>query len=780
MKFMTRFLRTTCLAITPIWFCSILASAQEKTSGTHSPTKIANSLAVAQSRISPNSLRSMLRTLTEEPHVAGTPADYRTAVYVRDSLRSWGWKAELEEFDVLLNYPVVRDADGKSPKTPSLEILRPDPVELSVNETQNPKDKDSAAPDSWPAFHGYGVSGTAAGQVVYVNYGRPEDFDELANLGVNVRDKIVLARYGRLFRGLKVREAQKRGAKGILIYSDPADDGFARGDVYPDGPFRPSSAIQRGSVQFLSYGPGDPSTPGTPSLPGAVRLPIHPRFGFPLDPEEVKTWEEKTGLRRLDAFAAIPALPISYGAAEAILKRLSGPNVPAEWQGGLPLAYHAGPGPVEVRFSTEQEYAIRKIWNVIGRLEGREEPDQLIMIGNHRDAWTYGAVDPSSGTAATMEMCRVLGKAYGEGWRPRRTLVYASWDGEEYGLVGSTEHAEKHASALTSSVALMLNVDSAVSGTTLDLEGIPSLRNLLLDSAATVTDPRTSISLKETWLKNERAAWENRPVVPASGFWDETRPDPAGLALRESRTETFEPKLGDLGSGSDYTAFVDHLGIPAMDVNFSGRYGVYHSTYDNFYWMEKFGDPEFVQHATAAKLYTAIVHEASARPVLPLRFRPYATALRGYVDEIRSITIRKNRTAERDAKKPFEIQGLHELANAVNTFRKEAEATDSVLDELSQNEVPNGRLKEINLALAQVERAFLHPAGLPGRPWYKHTIFAPGLTTGYAAWPLPGLRQAVIGSDMDMAKRQTAILVERILAAAKALRHVRDKAGPAR
>ncbi len=734
-------------------------------------------LSQAQRRISPNSLRALLRTLTEEPHVAGTPADYRTATFVRDKLNSWGWKAELEEFEVLLNYPVVRRKGGAEPPTPSLEILRPDPLELAVDEKTNAADKDSASPDAWPAFHGYGVSGTASGQVVYANYGRPEDFETLGRLGVEVRGRIVLVRYGRLFRGLKVREAQKRGATGVLIFSDPADDGFARGDVYPNGPFRPGSAIQRGSVQFLSFGPGDPSTPGVPSLPGARRLPFHPRFGFPLDTAEVADWEAKTGLKRIDAFAAIPALPISYDSARPILERLAGPNVPAEWQGGLPLPYHAGPGPVEIRFSTEQEYRVRKIWNVVARLEGREEPNQEIMIGNHRDAWTYGAVDPSSGTAATMEMCRVLGAAYAEGWRPRRTLVYASWDGEEYGLVGSTEHAEAHAAELGKNAALMLNVDSAVSGTSLDLEGIPSLRTLILDAAATVVDPRTSVTLKETWLSGERAAWNGRPVKPDPDFWKRSGPEAAKNALAEAGgDEPFAPKLGDLGSGSDYTAFVDHLGIPAMDINFSGRYGVYHSTYDNFYWMEKFGDPEFVQHATAAKLYTAIVHEASSRPVLPLRFVPYAEAIEGYVDDIRAMTILKNRSVA-NAGDRFGIEGIDLLAAAVRDFRTEAAETDKALDAIAARPEPEAaKLKAVNEGLTQVERAFLHTGGLPGRPWYKHMIYAPGLTTGYAAWPLPGLRQAVIASDKAMAKEQTAILVERIRAAIGALRKVREAA----
>ncbi len=383
---------------------------------------------------------------------------------MRDKLKSWGWDVEMVEYEVLLNYP--------HPDSVHLEIVRPGALVLPTNETPNDSDKDSASPDAWPAFHGYGVSGKAEGQVVYANLGRVEDFLALEKMGIEVKDKIVLVRYGGLFRGLKVLNAQKRGATGILIYSDPIDDGYGKGDVYPNGPFRPESAIQRGSVQFLSLGPGDPSTPGWPSVKGAKRLPIDGTNGFVTDngaaysarsfngevtpighldePErqrfrqKVQEWEKTTGLKRDDYYATIPSLPISYAAARPILEKLAGPNVPDGWQGGLPLAYHVGPGPVEVSFSVAYDYQIRTIWNVMATLKGSAEPDRWVMLGNHRDAWTYGAVDPSSGTAATLETCRALGEAKKAGWNPRRTIMYTNWDAEEYGLVGSTEWAEEH------------------------------------------------------------------------------------------------------------------------------------------------------------------------------------------------------------------------------------------------------------------------------------------------------------------------------------------------
>lgn len=733
----------------------------------------------AQDAVSPNSLKAMLRTLTEEPHVAGTPADLKTAEFVRDRLRAWGWSAELVPYDVLLNYPESAGIDPK-PANPTLEITRPSAKRLSVTEAAQKRDKDSASAQAWPAFHGYGVSGTAEGQVVYANYGRPEDFDALASLGIDARGKLVLVRYGKLFRGLKLREAQLRGARGLLIFSDPADDGYMKGDVYPNGPYRPASAVQRGSVQFLSFGPGDPATPGRPSIPGTPRLPIDPLNGFPLEPKARAEWEASTGLKRDEYFATIPSLPISYEAAQPILEQLAGPNVPEGWQGGLPLAYHVGPGPVEVRFSIEMNYQIRKIWNVVASLKGREEPGRSIMIGNHRDAWTYGAVDPSSGTAATMEVCRVLGEAYRNGWRPRRTLTYASWDAEEYGLVGSTEYAEQFGPQLQKEVALMLNVDSAVSGTELDLEGVPSLRDLVLASAATVADPRTGKNLKEQWLKSAKAAWAaEEPVVIDDSLWAvQTQKAVAKATAMPKPDETFSPKLGDLGSGSDYTAYLDHLGIPAADINFSGRYGVYHSIYDNFFWMEKFGDPEFIQHATAARLYTAIILKSSSEAVLPMTFTPYAEAVRGYLDDLRRFVVKRKRQSESKAELTFEIPQLKELAAAILEFEQSARQADQACAALAKQAKPPSaaNLEQLNAAITAVERAFLHEAGLPGRAWYKHVIYAPGLTTGYAAWPLPGLRQAVLKADEAMAQEQSAVLIERLKAAAKALNLVEQRA----
>ncbi|HWE39727.1 MAG TPA: M28 family metallopeptidase, partial [Isosphaeraceae bacterium] len=725
----------------------------------------------------PDAARAWLRGLTEEPHVAGTPADYKTAVDLRDKLASWGWTAEIAEYEVLLNYPV--------PGSVKLEVLRPAAQPLKITEDANPADKDSASPDAFPAFHGYGVSGDVAAQVVYANYGRPEDFATLEGLGVDVRGKIVLVRYGEIFRGLKLRNAQKRGARGLLIFSDPADDGYGRGDVYPNGPYRPGSALQRGSVQFLSLGPGDPSTPNGPSVKNAKRIPFDELDGFTLNTNatvlnekkeqvqvnKVKEWEKATGLIREDYFATIPSLPIGYDAARPILQNLGGPNAPNGWQGGLPLPYHVGPGPSEVHFAVTHEYKVRTIWNVVATIKGAVEPDRWVMIGNHRDAWVYGAVDPSSGTASTMEMCRALGEAVKAGWKPRRTLVYASWDAEEYGLVGSTEWADEHAADIDQKAVLMLNVDSAVSGPNLDLDGVPSMRDFLLEAAAGVTDVRSGRSLREVWVAKQRAAWAGGgPLDLDETVWNG---GPVSAASLAGQPRSFAPQLNPLGSGSDYTAFVDHLGVPAIDVGFTGRYGVYHSIYDDFFWMEKFGDPEFVTHATAARLYTLIAMRAAGAEVVPLKFTGYGDAVRDHVDDLRRMVVRKVRAVDPGAKPPIEFAGLPRLVEAVKNFQALAVAADRSTSELaSKDGVAPEKLARVNDALTRVERTFLVPAGLPGRPWFKHSIYAPGLTTGYSCWPLPGVRQAVNDNDAALLAVQVAALVERLDAASAALNAV--------
>lgn len=423
----------------PVWCCLLVSSGVASLSGQErasagffegSTAAQGSAETVFLATPAPEKARHWLARLTEEPHVAGTPQEKALAEYVRDRLREFGLATEIVSYDVFLNHP----------KKVAARLTEPAVEELSLMEEFLDEDKDSSAHGMFPGFHGYGASGRAAGQVVYANYGTPADFDKLGELGIAVEDRIVLARYGKVFRGLKVREAEARGAAGVLLYTDPADDGYMRGDVYPDGPMRPPSSIQRGSVQFLSVQPGDPSTPGYPSRRGAKRL----------------------SRQEMETVPRIPSLPIGYGEAEKILRRLGGPAVPDGWQGGLPFAYHSGPGGAAVEIEVEMDEGLKPIYNVFGRIEGSSEPERLVILGNHRDAWTHGAVDPNSGTATWLETARGLAAAVEAGWRPRRTILFASWDAEEYGLVGSVEWGEDRAEELSAHAVTYLNLDSAV------------------------------------------------------------------------------------------------------------------------------------------------------------------------------------------------------------------------------------------------------------------------------------------------------------------------------
>ena len=529
------------------------------------------------------------------------------------------------------------------------------------------------------------------------------------------------------------------GPPAILIFSDPADDGFAKGDVYPARAISsglghsarqcpvPLARARRSFDAVRSFGQG--------SEAAADRSRIN---GFPLGSSD---WEKTTGLKRDDYFATIPCLPISYDTAHEILKLLAGANVPA---GLARRAAAAVPRRARARRKcscrSAMDYQIRTIWNVIATIPGTVEPDRWVMIGNHRDAWVYGAVDPGSGTAATLEMCRALGAAVKNGWKPRRTLLYASWDAEEYGLVGSTEWAEQNASSINEKAVLMLNVDSAVSGPEFEASGVPSLRELVLDAAGAIIDPRTGKSLRSAWTEAHRATWAaSAPLVLADPVWDaasrgrfriaiRTRPAPAG----------FFPQMGSLGSGSDFTAFLDHLAVPAIDVGFKGGYGVYHSIYDDFNWMEKFGDPEFLTHATAARLYTLIAMRAAAADVVPFKFVPYGLALREHVDELRLIHAQRVRKA--DPARPncrSRVRRVFQSGRGRSwRFRfRPRSSTGPPRQSAERDESDRAELAKLNDSLAQVERAFLLEKGLPDRPWFKHAIYAPGLTTGYAAGP---------------------------------------------
>ncbi len=670
----------------------------------------------------PDKAREWLARLTEEPHVAGTPQEKVVADYVRERLEEFGLATEVVAYNVYLNHPVAVSA----------KLTQPEEIELQLKEDYMPVDKDSSGRGMFPAFHGYSASGSASGQVVYVNYGTPEDYKKLDKEGIDVADRIVLARYGQVFRGLKVYEAQQRGAAGVLIYSDPADDGYMKGDVYPDGPMRPPSAIQRGSVQFLSRQPGDPSTPGYPSRDDARRL----------------SRAEMTGVPK------IPSLPIGYGEAEKILRRLGGPRVPDEWQGGLPFAYHFGPGGAAIEMSVEMKDGLLPIYNVFGRIPGSENPEQLVILGNHRDAWNHGAVDPNSGTTAWLEAARALGAAVRSGWQPRRTILFASWDAEEYGLLGSVEWGEDRAEELMAKTVAYINIDGAVTGKDLKLSGTPSLRDVAIQASLAVTDPSRGGSVGADWKKRSIEEWAK------SGPIELNRPD-----------DDFPLHLNALGSGSDYTVFLDHLGIASLDFSFSGPYGVYHSVYDDFRWMDKFGDPGFVYHVAAARLLGLFAMRLASPEVAPLRFGSYAEALSLHLDDLDRQAIRKRRkTMVPDQTEEVAVNGnLDGVRQALEEFAKAGAALDSVFDGVVARQ-DLAAATRLSKNLLQIEHGFLSEDGLPNRPWFRNLVWAPGLTTGYAPWPFPEIAEAIEDGNQELFDHGKRRVIERLTETSQLMR----------
>jgi len=640
------------------------------------------------------------------PHIAGTKEDYDTAVYVRDQLRSYGLPAELKEYEVWLNYP-------KSPTVLELITTRRQP--LSTREAVVPGDPTSSNPKITPLFNGYSASGDVTAPVVYANYGLPPDYDELKKAGVDVKGKIVVVRYGNSFRGVKAKVAEDHGAVGCIIYSDPEDDGYMQGDVYPKGPWRPVASGQRGSVQYLFDYPGDPLTPGRPAIPGEPRLKP----------------EEATDLTRL------PVQPIAYDVAKTILSQLKGPVRPSRgFQGGLPFAYHlGGTNDVKVRLKTDMDYKQRKIWDVVARIDGNEEKDRWVVLGNHRDAWVFGAVDPNSGSSTMLEVGRGLGELLKQGWKPRRTIILCSWDAEEYGLIGSTEWAEEMAQELKHKAVAYLNLDVAVSGANFGASSVPSLWKLLRAATRDVKDPKTGKSVYQQWQDRAR---ENRPEGDNSG----------------------EARIGALGSGSDYTPFLQHLGVPSTDFGFNGDYGVYHSAYDSFYWMDHFGDPGFHYHVAAAQLWGTLAMRLADADGLSLDYTDYAHQVREYFTETMRLARIRNLAASLDEKT---------MTSAIDDFAKEAERVEKARQDAIRNS-DRAKLAKINDALVQAERQFTDERGLRGRVWYKHQIYAPGFYTGYAAQPLTDFRQAIDDRNTANAKEGLERIIEAIKRATKTLK----------
>jgi len=661
------------------------------------------------------SARKHLRRLTLEPHVAGTKEDYATAIYVRDQLRSYGLTAELKEYQVWLNYP-------NSPGI--VELIAPRRERLAVREAIVSADPTSSNPGITPLFNGYSPSGDVTAPLVYANYGLPGDYDELKKAGVDVKGKIVIVRYGNSFRGVKAKVAEDQGATGCIIYSDPADDGYMQGDVYPKGPWRPVASGQRGSVQYLFNYPGDPLTPGKPSIPGVPRLKV----------------EDATDLTR------IPVQPIAYDVARKLIAPLQGPVRPRGFQGGLPFAYHVGgTDDVKVHLKTDMDYQTRTIWDVVARIDGSQDKDRWVIMGNHRDAWVFGAVDPNSGTSAMLEAARGFGQLLKQGWKPKRTIILCSWDAEEYGLIGSTEWAEEYADELQEKAVAYLNVDVAVSGANFSASAVPSLWKLIRSVARDVKDPKTGKSVYQQWQDRAR---DQRPEAEQ------------GL--------TAEARIGALGSGSDFTPFLQHLGVASTDMGFGGDYGVYHSAYDSFYWMAHFGDPTFGYHVAAAQLWGTMAMRLADAEGLPFDYTDYAYQIREFFNEAVRFAKRRNLESSFDEKTMYA---------AVDDFLKEAVRVESnrqtAIAQVANSE-NESKLKSINHALATAERALIDARGLRGRTWYKHEIYAPGIYTGYAAQPLTDFQQALDDRNTTNAKDSLERVVEAIKRATSVLRQAHD------
>jgi len=654
-----------------------------------------------------------LKILTAEPHWASSPEDYKTALYVAAKFKAAGLETSIVPYKVLLNKPIsilveAFDAGGRK--------LMSGPTPEHVDPTKYGGDPFQNNPRILPAFNGSSPSGNITAPVVYANYGTLADFKKLASLGVSVKGKIVLVRYGKNFRGVKVYIAQQYGAKGVLIYSDPADDGYFRGDAYPKGPYRPASAVQRGSVQFLPIYPGDPETPGIASSPD---LPDSERIKNPVDQP------------------SIPSNPLSYKDAAPILKALDGPETPHGWQGALPFTYHlGGTTKVTVHMQLRQNYALRTIWNVIGTIEGTDpaQKDDWVVVGNHRDAWVYGAVDPSSGTAAMLETVHGIGDLLQQGWKPKRRIVFASWDAEEEGLIGSTEWAEQHAAHLSHAVAYF-NTDVSVSGPNFTAAAIPSLKQFVREVTAEVPSPKGD-NVYDQWKKAQEASTEAQNP-------DRKLPPDSAVSIE------------NLGSGSDYTPFIQHLGVPSTDIGSDGPYGVYHSTFDDYNWFIKFADPTFAYEQEMACIFgLEVLHMADA-DVLPYDYQLYGKEILGYVEAAQL------QAAKADLKLDFTAtlaaaQRLTTAAAAVHLIQ-----TD-----------PPANATSLNNALRATEAAFLNPTGLPHRPWYKHTIYAPGEYTGYEAVVIPGVTEAIQAADAPRAQSQLTALTEALNRAAETLESV--------
>lgn len=668
-------------------------------------------------------LRDWMREMTREPFYVGSPHNRENAEMVLELFRSWGYDAEIEEYQVLFPTPRIRE----------LEMIAPDRYVARLREPTLEEDATSGIEENrLPTYNAYSADGDVTGELVYVNYGIPSDYEELERRGIDVRGKIVIARYGGSWRGIKPKVAHEHGAVACILYSDPRDDGYFQGDVYPEGPYRMDQGVQRGSVEDMPLYPGDPLTPGVGATADAERM----------TPEESPT------------VMKIPVLPISYGDALPLLRAMGGPVAPTEWRGALPITYHIGPGPARVRVHLEFNWDLKPALDVIARMPGSDLPDEWVMRGNHRDGWAMGAGDPISGHVAMMEEAKAIGELARTGWRPRRTIVFASWDGEEPGLLGSTEWAEDHAGELQDKLALYTNTDGSGRGF-LSMGGSHTLEKFMNEVAADVSDPQTGVSVAER-------ARASRAV---GGDTEATTRD--------------DLRLSPLGSGSDYTPFLQHLGIAALNLGFGGESegGSYHSQFDSFDHYTRFGDPDFAYGIALAKTTGRVTLRFANARVLPYQFTNFTDNVAQYIDELsdladelRTETERHNELVGMNAyalaadptqtyvpperKAPVPHLNFAPLLNALSSLQASAGAYDTALAEaVASGGVSDAAAADVDAILRGTEQLMTRDEGLPRRPWFRHQIYAPGFYTGYGVKTLPGIREAMEQRDWDEAEQ---------------------------
>ncbi|HEX3685227.1 MAG TPA: transferrin receptor-like dimerization domain-containing protein [Bryobacteraceae bacterium] len=639
-----------------------------------------------------------------EPHNAGSPRSKAVADYILGNLKEWGLDARIEEFEALMPYPTVRQVEVLGPKRYVAKLKEP---AIAVDPT-------SGQANQLPTYNAYAAAGDVTGQVVYANFGVPDDYEWLAKQGISVKGKIVIARYGKSWRGIKAKVAAEHGAIACLIYSDPHEDGYFVDDVYTKGPMRPPDGVQRGSVLDMPLYPGDPLSPGWASEKGSKRLAIS---------------EAKTIMK-------IPVLPLSYADAQPILEQLTGPVVPREWRGALPITYHAGPGATRVHMKTDYDWSTRPLYDVIATIPGAESPDEWVIAGNHHDAWVNGADDPTSGAVALLETARALATLQKQGWKPKRTIKFAWWDGEEFGLLGSTEWAEKHQQELKEKAVAYLNSDNTAHGW-IHVSGSHTLEEFASEVASAVPQPGTDSNLAEYWLHH-----------PPSENQEEQE-----TGSKDSKTFT----IGALGAGSDYVAFIDYLGVASMNEGFGGqtKAGIYHSVYDDIYWYTHFSDGAFGfvdGRALAQYTATALLRLADST-VLPFEFVHFANTVNGYLDEI-----------EKEAEKSGLKLDFTALRSQLETMKASGQKYEGLLQMVAaKDSLEAPQVEVLNKVLMRTERVLTRPQGLPNRPWFKHQIYAPGFYTGYGVKTLPGIREAVDAKNWTLALQEKQI-VEQCLA----------------